>query len=105
MGAKGAAAVTMITESAVGANTYNYVAQCANRGTCDSATASASASRATPEITAPSRTCSPCKNAGYLAHPHRVPRAAHVCRLWHTPHAHPHSRFDLRTHIAYLMTL
>jgi hypothetical protein len=37
-GAKGAAAVTMITESAVGANTYNYVAQCANRGTCDSAT-------------------------------------------------------------------
>jgi hypothetical protein len=37
-GAKGAPAVTLVTESAVGANTYNYVAQCSNRGTCDSAT-------------------------------------------------------------------
>jgi hypothetical protein len=37
-GALGAAAVARITEVATGANTYQYVAQCANRGTCDSAT-------------------------------------------------------------------
>jgi hypothetical protein len=37
-GALGAAAVARITEVATGANTYQYVAQCSNRGTCDSAT-------------------------------------------------------------------
>jgi hypothetical protein len=37
-GALGAPGVTVITETATGANTYNYVAQCANRGTCDGAT-------------------------------------------------------------------
>ena len=37
-GAMGAAAVALVTEVATGANAYQYVAQCANRGTCDSAT-------------------------------------------------------------------
>jgi len=37
-GAMGAAAVARVTEVATGANAYQYVAQCANRGTCDSAT-------------------------------------------------------------------
>merc|ERR1719453_1197635 len=33
-GALGAPTVSVITEVATGANTYNYVAQCSNRGTC-----------------------------------------------------------------------
>jgi hypothetical protein len=37
-GAGGAAAVTSVTEVAAGSNTYMYVAQCSNRGTCDAST-------------------------------------------------------------------
>jgi hypothetical protein len=37
-GALGAPTVTVVTETSTGANTYNYVAQCSNRGTCDSST-------------------------------------------------------------------
>jgi hypothetical protein len=37
-GALGAPAVSLVTEVSTGANTYNYVAQCSNRGTCDAST-------------------------------------------------------------------
>jgi len=37
-GAGGAATPTVVTEVATGSNTFQYVAQCSNRGTCDSAT-------------------------------------------------------------------
>jgi len=37
-GAGGAVAATSISEVATGSNTYQYVAQCSNRGTCDAST-------------------------------------------------------------------
>jgi hypothetical protein len=36
-GALGAPTVSLVAESSTGARTYNYVAQCSNRGTCDGA--------------------------------------------------------------------
>merc|ERR1711988_379030 len=61
-----------VTEVATAAP-FQYVSQCSNRGTCDSATGVCKSSRATATTTATTRTCSPCKP--HLAFCNRFGRA------------------------------